>query len=210
MRLGAVALAVAGVLFVLYPAVRPWDDESTVDGAIAAMGSGAWVASHLFAMLGFILLPLGLLALRTAVAGTTAEPLAFAAFVLTSIGSGLTLPYYGAENFGLHAIARAAAQDPAYDLLAVVESTRFGPVAITTFALGLAALGCGVVLAAIAVWRSGRLPRFAAIPAAVGFALFIPQFVAPAAVRIGHGVLLAVGLTWLAYVLWRSAGEAAM
>ena len=29
-RLGTLALAVAGVLFLLYPAVRPWHDESTV------------------------------------------------------------------------------------------------------------------------------------------------------------------------------------
>lgn len=46
--MGALALAVAGVLFVLYPAVRPWQDESTVEGAIKAMSSGAWVAAHLF------------------------------------------------------------------------------------------------------------------------------------------------------------------
>ena len=32
-RLGAIALAVAAVLFVLYPATRPWHDESTPDGA---------------------------------------------------------------------------------------------------------------------------------------------------------------------------------
>ena len=32
-RLGAIALALAGVLFILYPAVRPWRDESTVTGA---------------------------------------------------------------------------------------------------------------------------------------------------------------------------------
>jgi hypothetical protein len=59
-RLGAVALAVAGVLFVLYPAVRPWQDESTVEGATKAMSAGAWVAAHLFAMVGFILVALGL------------------------------------------------------------------------------------------------------------------------------------------------------
>jgi hypothetical protein len=52
------------VLFILYPAVRP--NESTVDGATAAMASGSWVASHLFAMIGFILVPLGLLGLWNA------------------------------------------------------------------------------------------------------------------------------------------------
>ena len=63
-------LTIAGVLFVLYPATRPWHDESTVEGATAAMSSGWWVASHLFAMVAFILVPLGLLALRNAVGRT--------------------------------------------------------------------------------------------------------------------------------------------
>jgi hypothetical protein len=60
-RWGALVLAVAGVLFFLYPAVRPWQDESTVAGAIKAMSSGAWVAAHLFAMVGFTLVVLGCL-----------------------------------------------------------------------------------------------------------------------------------------------------
>jgi hypothetical protein len=32
-RLGALALAVAGVLFVLYPAIRPYSDETSLEGA---------------------------------------------------------------------------------------------------------------------------------------------------------------------------------
>ncbi|PZS17460.1 MAG: hypothetical protein DLM60_13770 [Pseudonocardiales bacterium] len=59
-RLGALAFGAAGVLFLLYPAVRPWNDETTAAGALRSMGSSAWVAAHLFAMIGFILVPLGL------------------------------------------------------------------------------------------------------------------------------------------------------
>jgi hypothetical protein len=59
-------------------------------------------------MLGFILMPLGLLALRRAVAATRAESTAAVGALLAWIGAGLTLPYYGAEDFGLHAIAGAA------------------------------------------------------------------------------------------------------
>src|SRR5262245_7269945 len=107
-RAGALALAVAGILFILYPATRPWHDETTVDGAIRSMSSSWWVASHLFAMLGFILVPLGLLALRSVVQHGRAERLAAAAVLTSWLGAGLTLPYYGAEDFGLHAIASRA------------------------------------------------------------------------------------------------------
>jgi len=207
-RLGAAALAAAGVLFLLYPTVRPWEDESTLAGAIKAMSSGAWVAAHLFAMLGFILLPLGLLAVHGAVSRTAAERLGFTALVTTWIGVGLVLPYYGVEDFGLNAIARKARQGQVQDLLDLVDAVRFGPVQATLFVVGLVLLGVGAVLVAIAVWRSGALPRSSGILFGVGFALFLPQFFTPAAVRIAHGVLVAAGSIWLALALWRTTPAA--
>ena len=205
-RSGAFALAVAGVLFVLYPAVRPWQDESTVEGATKAMSAGAWVAAHLFAMVGFILVALGLLGVWNAVRRTRAERLALAAVVTTWIGVGLTLPYYGAEDFGLNAIARKAAEGQVSDLLGLVEAVRFSPVPITTFGLGLLLLAAGAVLAAVAIGRSGVLARSSGILFAAGFVLFLPQFFTAPAVRIAHGVLVAAGSIWLAVALWRASG----
>jgi hypothetical protein len=168
-----------------------------------AMSSGAWVTSHLFAMIGFILIPLGLLAPWYAVGRTRAERLAFAALVVTWIGAGLMLPYYGGEDFALNAIAVRAKEGHTLDFLDLVEAFRFHPVGITTFALGLGLLGLGAVLVAVTIWRSGVLPRYSGIPFGLGFALFIPQFFAGPAVRIAHGVLVAVGAMWISLVLWR-------
>src|SRR5579863_3724840 len=72
-RAGAAALAAAGLLFLAYPALRPWHDEGTVAGASASMSSPAWVFAHFFAMLAFILRPRGLLALRSALAYARTE-----------------------------------------------------------------------------------------------------------------------------------------
>ena len=191
-RPSAIVSAVAGVLFLLYPVVRPWTDETTVDGAHAAMASGAWVASHLFAMLGFVLVPIALLSLRHAIG--------LAPAVTMWVGAGLTLPYYGAEDFGLHAAATKGT-----GLLAVAEATRYNPVAVTMFGAGLLTLAAGAILVAVAIWRSGVLPRYSAIAFAAGFALFLPQFFTPAPVRIAHGVLMLVGLVWLAVAMWRPA-----
>jgi hypothetical protein len=207
--IGALCLMVAGVMFVLYPAVRPWKDESTADGAVNAMSSSAWVAAHAFAMIGFILVALGLLALAAAVRGTRAERTAWAAVVTSWIGAGLTLPYYGAEDFGLHAIASHAAAGEPIDVLSLVKDVRYQPVAITMFGVGLTVLAVSGVLTAIAVARSGRLSRYAGWLFAVGYVLFLPQFFGPPAVRIAHGVLLGIGLLWLAVALWRSSPERA-
>ncbi|HEX5598428.1 MAG TPA: hypothetical protein VFX61_20785 [Micromonosporaceae bacterium] len=172
------------------------------------MASGSWVASHLFAMIGFILLPLGLFALQSAISRTRAEPLALAATVTSWIGAGLTLPFYGAEDFGLNAIASKAAQGQSLDLLGLVDAVRYSPVAITTFGVGLLTLAVGAILAAAAIWRSEVLPRYCGIPFALGFGLFLPQFYTPPAVRIGHGVLVAVGLAWMALALWNPSKAA--
>src|SRR4051794_39403707 len=93
-RLGALALAIAGVLFVLYPALRPYSDETSLQGA-AAFASNAWIVAHVLAMLGFVLVALGLLTLYATLRDTPAEGLAFIALIATWIGVGLTLPYYG-------------------------------------------------------------------------------------------------------------------
>lgn len=175
------ALAVAGVLFLLYPVVRPWEDETTAEGAHAAMASGAWVASHFFAMIGFILVGLALLGLRDRV-GITAVAVMWT-------GAGLTLTYYGAEDFGLHAAATTAGTD----LLAVAEATRYHPVAVTAFAIGLITLAVGAVLVGL------RVKRPSAWVFAAGFVLFLPQFFTPAPVRIAHGVLMLAGLLWFAF-----------
>ncbi len=204
-RAGAAALAAASVLFLAYPALRPWHDEGTAAGATASMSSTAWVTAHFFAMLAFILMPLGLLALRAALAATRVEPLALTAAVLAWIGSGLVLPYYGAEDFGLHAIAGSAG--PRAGLLSLVHAVRYQPLALTIFGAGLLLLAAAAIMAAIAVWRSHVLPRASAILFAAGMALFLPQFFSPAAVRIGHGILLAAGSFILAVALWSSAGR---
>ena len=198
-RYGAAALAVAAVLFVLYPAVRPWHDESTLDGARASMSSGAWVAAHAFAMIGFVLVPVGLLALRDLLGSS----LATAALVSTWVGAGLVLPYYGAEDFALHAIASRHPEQ----LLDLVDAIRYGGTQATFFGVGLVLLGVGAVLAAVAIWRSRVLPRSCGILFAVGYALYLPQFFTPAPVRIAHGVLLGAGLVWLAAALWTARAQ---
>jgi len=199
-RSGAVLLAVAGLLLALSPLTRPWTDESTLEGATGAMGSGAWVASHVFAMLGLILVVPGVVAVWVAMRRTRAEVPAAAAMVAMWFGVALTLPYYGAETFGLHAVAKVRA-----DVLPeVVDAFRFDAVAITTFGFGLVALAVGGVLTAVALRRSGSLARHAGVPLAIGYLLFLPQFLMPAPVRIGHGVLMGIGCGWIAQALWHA------
>jgi len=191
------SLALSGILFLLYPALRPFSNEASLQGA-EAFASPFWVLAHMLAVVGFILLALGLLGLHSALQNTTVERLMFVALVLTWIGVGFTLPYYGAEIFALHAIGQEAVRQQSVALLTLVDAVRYGP-AIFVFAVGLLLLAVGPILVAIAVWRSGTLSRWSGMVFALGFALYIPQFFGTQPIRVAHGVLVAVGCIWLAW-----------
>lgn len=201
-RLGAISLAVAGILFLLYPAIRPFSDETTLQGA-AAFASSAWLLAHILAMVGFTLLAIGLLGLTAALQESAAGRLAYWAAVVSILGIGLTLPYYGGEAFGLHAIGQEALNEHNAALVGLANVVRGGP-ELVMFTVGLLLIGAGAILVAIAIWNSGMLSKWSGVPLALGFALFIPQFFGTQPLRVAHGLLITVGCLWLAAVMWRS------
>ncbi|OZE29378.1 MULTISPECIES: hypothetical protein [Nocardiaceae] len=164
-----------GLMFGLYPVLRPYSDEMSSAGA-DAFASSSWVTAHTFAMLGFI--ALGLVVLY---GGRRSDP----AVVTTWIGVGLLLPYYGAETFALHALGIDAAANSNPGLLDLVDPIRYSIVQTVMFGLGLVSIAVGLVMFAL---RN----RYAMVLAA-GFVLYLPQFYTPPAVRIAHGILIVVG-----------------
>ncbi|MHA6621772.1 hypothetical protein [Pseudonocardia sp. DLS-67] len=191
------SFAVAGALLVLYPALRPWSD-TTPEGAPAAFTSPAWIPAHLSAVAAFVLVAFGLLGLRDALVRTGGARPARVAALLWAVGAALVLPYYGAEAFALPVIGERILQTGDTSLLEVVEAFRMGVWPATIFAAGLVLFAVAGVLAAVAVARSGVLPGWAGVTFAVGFALYLPQFFGPPALRIAHGVLVAAGCLVLA------------
>jgi hypothetical protein len=203
--LTALAFAASGILFVAYPAIRPFSSETGLEGA-RAFASTNWIIAHSLAMAGFILMGLALLGVCEHLRATKGERLASWGMVLSWIGIGLTLPYYGAEVFGLHAVGQAVVDRNSPGLMSIVNNIRW-EVGIFWILAGLAVLGIGVILFAVAIWRSGRLAKWSGIILAVAFALYIPQFAASQPVRVAHGVLILIGGLLLAWAVWPRAGE---
>ena len=201
-RICAAALfALAGVLFVVYPVVRPYAAGGAPDGR-AEFASPWWLIAHLAAVGGFIAFGLALVALSGLLNGTGGERAAVVAVAASWIGTGLTLPYYGAETFALHALGGSDLDENAVTTL--TESVRMGAAQATLFATGLLLVAVGAAAAAVAIARSRLLAGWAGIPMAVGFALFIPQFYVDAPLRIGHGVLIGFGCAVVALGVLRS------
>ncbi len=204
-RLGAASLAVSGVLFVLYPAIRPFSDETSLQGA-AAFASGAWIVAHMLAMVAFTLLAVGLLGLHVALRERRVERLTFRAFVVGLVGIGLTLPFYGGEAFGLHAIGQEAIRERNASLVGMASVVRSGP-GLVMFLLGLLLIGVAASMVAVALWKSGTFAKWSGVPFALGFALYIPQFFGTQPIRIAHGLLVAAGCLWIAVGMWREGHE---
>lgn len=199
--LAALTFTIAGILLLVYPLLRPFSSEVGMEGA-QAFGSGAWVVAHSLALGGFILLGVGLLATYRTLLGTRGEPWALWGLVLSWIGIGGTLAYYGAEVFGLHGVAEEALAENNPALMGAVDHIRW-EAGLVWILGGLALLGIGTILMAVAIWKSGRLVRWSGVLLAIAFALYIPQYAAPQPIRVVHGALILVGAGILAWAVLR-------
>jgi hypothetical protein len=189
----------------LYPAIRPFSDEVTLSGA-EAFASGRWILAHVLAMFAFTLLIMGLLALYLRSRGTTVEPLLLRSLVVCWFGLGLTLPFYGAEAFGLHAIGQYALSQKDVHLVGLANDVRTGP-GLPIFVLGLLVLAVGTIMVAVAARKSRMMSKWSGVPLAAGFALYLPQFAASQPLRVIHGAIIAVSCLWIAGYLWKRQGE---
>jgi len=198
----AAAFAIAGVSFAVYPALRPYSEETSLAGA-DAMASTAWVAAHTFGMVGFIALTLGMWTF-TRWQGLASRRSAGVAAALTWLAGSLVLPYYGAETFGLQVIAERASRDADASLLELAETFRYGAAPLAFFATGLLALMAAGVALAVAVRRSSSAMRAGGYLTGSALAAYLPQFFLSPTLRITHGVLLGLGCLAIAVGAWRA------
>jgi hypothetical protein len=207
-RAAAAALGAVGALVLLFPALRPWPDETVATPELArAMASDRWIVAHLCGAAAIALWPAAAaLVSRLLPAGRAAR----AAVVTGGAGAALVLPYFGAEIFAIHELAGRATTtgDPAF--LDSIDAIRLQPVAATMFASGLLLLAASGVLLAVAWWHAhdGRR-RWAAVPLAAALVLFLPQFFAGEPVRVAHGVLGGLAAWLLAAAVVRTPGTPA-
>lgn len=205
MRISASSLVISGILFILYPMIRPFSDETSLQGAIA-FASTNWLVAHILAIVAFTLLPLGLLGLHNSLQGTALNSLSYWAVVLCLIGVGLTLPFYGGESFGLHAIGQEAIRQQDANLVGLSTTVRSGT-GLVMFLIGLLLLTIAAVLLAIAIWWSESYFKWSGILFALGMGLYIPQFFGDQPLRVAHGILVAIGCFCIGVGLWRQGNR---
>jgi hypothetical protein len=160
-------------------------------------------------MVAFVALAVGLRSLASADTGPWAARSVRRTETMAWLAAALVLPFYGGEAFALQAVGAYAVRDGDAGTLAIVDSFRNGPLALSTFAIGLLLLGVVGVRMALGLWHAGTTGRVGGLLAAAGLVTYLPQFFGTPTVRVGHGLVLGLGLLLLAITAagWRSASH---
>jgi hypothetical protein len=180
-------------------------DLSNPEAAASTFASTVFVVTDSLLIVSFTLLPFAIMALYAHLTGTKASGWALAALVLMVAALGPFQVFSGVGAFAFSAASQVYLQGEA-GALTVLAALASGPgVAFGLF--GILLLVLGSIAMAVAVWRSGSLPKWAGLLYALGFILFIVAVSSPAGVqqafRIVDGLLVGLGGLGLAWRLWR-------
>lgn len=208
-RLGVLALPVCGLLFVVVllvrgPLVAPEVDPA---GFAQATSSTSFVVGNLGLLVSWILMLFGFMALCAYLANSSVDRLAFAGMVFSLVDVALFLSFIGVLAF-MAPTAGALYERGQQSAIAVfVIGFSTSPLALSIYALAALLYVIGSILFGLAVWRSGMLPRWSAVPYALQAPLlpFDPLF---AATLLGAGLLL-IGGGWIALSILRRPPGAA-
>jgi hypothetical protein len=172
-RLGILALPVSGVLTLVgligrYDMPSPRLDPKAA--AQAASTTGYVVSQVVGNVLGLTLLIFGVLALTVYLAENHVERVALAAMILSIAGIAPIISAMGVTTYALPVLGRAysSGQLDAMQIVSTIFSNPLTGIFLATFLLYAA----GFILFGVAIWRSGVLPKQAAITVGVHAPLF--------------------------------------
>lgn len=203
-RDAAMPLVSSGVLMAAYLLLRPYGDQGGDLEAARSMASTWWVVSHVCGMLAIASFARAALRVSDVTDGISGPAARWSGLG----GAVLVLPYYGAETFALHVLARRSL-DTDVSGMALVTAIRDQPVALTMFGLGLLLLAVSGVTVAVAWARVARDLAWAGWPLAALLVVFLPQFYLPQVARMAYGVAYLAAACLLAVAVRRSDGRVA-
>lgn len=205
-HLGAVALAISSVLFLLAEWLYPPNLNLAGDlvSVAAAVSSKSFIASQLLFLPLLALLSTAVISIYKLLSTTRDNHLAFWAMVTSLIGIGLFLPAFGIRALILPAAGQLYLQGQvdAFQVYVVAYQQPWAALLQQTVYVLL----LGLSLFTLVIWRSGTLPKWAAALYGLGWALFAIS--GNELSRLGLlavGLLMAGGGLGLARGLWQQA-----
>jgi len=190
--LGFVALLLRGAVPPL-PSADPAVWTKAVTAALYAPAQYAYIIAYVLPYLGFW-------ALYVYLKQSKFERLAFWGFMGAIVGTSLALPTLGVFAYVNPLLGELYAQGD-QRMEQILASVVTGPPVVINLLGGTLYL-LGAVLLGVAVWRSGRLPRWAGLLLALHGALLVFGF-AILWVLLLSWAFLVVGGGWIAWIVWK-------
>jgi len=201
-RLGLIALALSGLLFVLGIVLRGEIDMADPESFIRAASSAAYVPAWTIILVGVVLNLYGTFALYRYLTYQGESMIAFLGFVLRIAGIALVIGLFTFFAVSVPAIAELYQQGN-QEVIAVVEANFTSGLGLVLLAVGGSASIIGLILFAIAIWRHGRLPKWTG----VALALSLPMLAFPVtfATELLGAVLLLISAGVIAWKVWQES-----
>ena len=205
-RIGVWALPVYGLLTFWATFTHEPDRQREVEAYARFLSTTSYLAHHLLgSILGTILAIFGVIALAAYLANSHVGRLALLAMVLSVAGNCLILTVFGFSTIVSPVIGQLylAGQPGAME----VNEAIFSSAALFILAgPGLLLYLVGAILLGVAIWRSGKLPKWAgALYAPSG--LLIAAGVAIGELRPIGSALIVVAGGWIAWTVTREASS---
>lgn len=206
-RLGVLALFIAALLFGFNIVLRGPSVNPSVDpaGFANSATAGIFIPAWLLSLVATILAVFGLLALYTYFAGGNLERWALMGMLLSVAGYVLIAPLFGFMALATPTIAELYIQGQTA-VIQVAEAIFAGAASLTVLSLSALLYTVGSVLFAVAIWRSGMLPKWSAIPYAVQAPLISVAITFET--ELLGAVLLIISSGWIAWRIWKQPAAA--
>lgn len=206
-RLGLTSLFIAGILYVANVTLRGEFINPSLDpaGFAASASSAVFVAAWLIAIVSGVLVLPGWLALYAYLAHSRGDRPAFLGMILSFAGIALLMPLYGFLALAAPTVAQLYLQGQEKVMEVAISFFAGGPGLTILFLSGVLSI-VSSILFGIAIWRSGTLPKWSAIPLVVQALLL--SFPVSFATELLGAILITFATGWIAWHAWKQMHEA--
>jgi hypothetical protein len=206
-RIGALSFPIAGVVAASAALVPGIGINPAVDPAGFAQAANYVGLANLVAIVSLVFLMFGFQALRAFLERNSVNRLAFAGMILSVTGLCLFLPFLGVFAFAGPVAGRLYLSGDLQAVSVISEATgTSNPAALAIGGVSVLFSVLGAILFSIAIWRSGKLPKWSAFAYAISAPLnWTPHYV-PVLWLLGGLFLFGAGFG-ITRGIWKALNE---
>jgi len=194
-RIGALALPISGLVAASAALVPGIGINPAVDPVGFAQAANYVGLANLVGIVSLVFLLFGFQALHSFLEINSIDKWAFAGMILSLIGLGLFLPFLGTIAFAAPVAGRLYLSGDLQAVSIISEATSTSnPAALAFGGVSVLFSVLGAILFSMAIWRSGKLPKWSAFAYAISAPLnWTPHYI-PALWFTGGMLLFGAGI----------------